>query len=83
MVKTYTEEIPNYALSYLVNEDTSGLEDKDIENIDRYMEQFHNEAKALGGYVVIDILNEDSGFTWDPAFGSACDCCECNINIIY
>jgi len=83
MVKTYTEEIPGYALSYLINNDASGLKDGDIKNIDGYMKPFYDEAKALGGYVVIDILNEDSGFTWDPAFGSACDCCECNINIIY
>ena len=79
---TYKEDIPAYALSYLVNGDDSGLEEEDIEAIDNFMEQFHREADEIKGYIVIDVISKDPFFTHNPAFGLACDCYECNICII-
>ena len=39
-VAEYTKlKIPSYALSYLVNDDASGLEDKEIAAADQYMQQ--------------------------------------------
>lgn len=81
---TYQEDLPDYSLSYLINGDDSGLEGEDIDAIDQFMEYYYKLADEVGGNVVIDIPEDSEPFfTHDPAFGLACDCYECNINILY
>jgi hypothetical protein len=80
---TYQEDLPDYSLSYLINGDSSGLDDEDIRNIDEFMEYYYNLAEDLNGNVVIDIISDESFFTNSPAFGLACNCYESNINILF
>ena len=62
------DNIPEYALSYLVNDDPSGLEEEDIKNIDEFIER-----EELGACVD---WGEEASFTSRPAFGLATDCVE-------
>ena len=84
--KTYEVKLPDYSLSYLINGDSSGLNQDDIQNIDSYMEKFYNEADSLkNGFVnfELDDYEADSFFTWNPPFGLACNCYEAKILILY
>ena len=82
-IDTYQENLPDYSLPYLVNDDSSGLDDDDIKNIDEFMEYYYDLAEELGGNVVIDVTSDESSFTSYPAFGLACDCYASNINILH
>jgi len=78
----FEEDIPEYALCYLVNGDDSGIEPEDKQNTDEFMEEFYTLAQEHNGNVVIDWLEEESHFTWNPAFGLACNVITCNIVIL-
>ena len=87
MMKTIAEyenlPIPTYSLSYLVNNDPSGIENEDIKAIDNYMEQYYSEAKEKNGHVLFSPdLDIEPYFTHFPEFGLACDCVPCNIFIV-
>ena len=93
-ISEYTElKIPDYALSYLVNADSSGLETEDIESIDSFMEQFYTEAKENHGHVIfsIDEITDNDGdileyqepyFCSCPRFGLPCDVVDCTVLIV-
>jgi len=66
------EDVPDYALSYLVNGDDSGLEDRDQATIDTWYEQYQDLADMRGGNVIISPGDEHGEFTNRPAFGLAC-----------
>ena len=72
------EKIPDWALCYIINGDASGLEDEDIEMVDKFCEQFP-------GAIYSPITNEDGDiepyFTSYPAFGLACDVVDTEIVI--
>ena len=64
----YEYQFPSYALCALFNGDFSGLEDEDIENFNRFMDQNKN----------IDVWDDkepdqEPYFTHYPEFGLACD----------
>ena len=82
-IDTYENEIPDYALCYLINDDPSGLDDDEIKTIDNFMEEFYQEAERLGGHVVIDVIDWEGSFNPFPAFGLACNTLKCNSNILY
>ena len=65
------EAIPNYALPYLINGDPAGLYDEDIQEIDAWME--------CSGATEVACPNDDDQpyFLPRPAFGKACDVCDC------
>jgi len=69
----YNVKIPDYALSYLVNSDSSGLEEREIVLIDHYMRKYYTVAQAVNGSVIIDPSENESYFTSNPAFGLACN----------
>lgn len=81
ILETYKEEIPAYSLSYLVNGDSSGIDDTDIKNADDFMQWFYDRAKELGGTVTLSCGVEEPSFTHHPAFGLACDTVPCEIHI--
>lgn len=62
-----TEKIPSYALSYVVNGDASGLEEKDLETIDSFMDKFF-----MLGTVIVSPQDSEEYFTDNPAFGLPC-----------
>lgn len=73
--------VPDYALPYLINGDSSGLEKGDAERVDAWMRHFYAEAEAAGGRVIFD-AGESAGFTWRPEFGLACDVTECKVLVV-
>jgi len=79
---TFKEDIPDYSLPYLINADSSGLSPEDIIAIDDYMQNFYTIADEVNGFVVISTLEDESHFTWNPAFGLACNVITCNISIL-
>ena len=81
--KTYKIDLPTYAITYLEYADCSGLTQNDIDIIDRFVQQFHDEAEKLNGHVVFDFVGEESSFTPYPEFGLACDTISTNVNILY
>ena len=84
-MKTYAEydvRLPDYSLSYLVNADSSGMETEEIQEIDDYMSEFYEEAGKVNGSVVISVPEDESYFTWNPAFGLACNVYDCKIIIL-
>lgn len=76
-------KIPDYALSYLINGDSSGLEENDIHAIDLYMRDFYNMVGA-GESLIFSTMEDDfhPEFCWRPAFGLACDVVDCTILIV-
>jgi hypothetical protein len=83
----YEVKMPAYALSYLINADSSGLEDDDKKEIDFFMREFYDEANREGGSIVISPEEDEHGniephFYWRPAFGLPCDVVDCNIIIL-
>jgi hypothetical protein len=82
-VAEYTKlKIPSYALSYLVNDDASGLEEKDIAATDAYMQQYYEEAKKAGGHVIFSPSDQEPYFTHTPEYGLPCDVVECTVLIV-
>ena len=64
-----TQQVPEYALSAIVNGDFSGIEDADdAQNIRDFMSR-----EAYKGALIIP-RDEQPGFTTRPAFGPATDC---------
>ena len=80
---TYENEMPDYCLSYLINDDASGIDDDDVKNTDDFMKEFYDYADELKGHVVVDVIDEEGSFNPFPAFGLACNTLKCNINILF
>jgi len=82
--KRYDVKIPEYALSYLINGDDSGLNTEDIQAIDSYMMTFENESESVNGSIVIcsPEENQESYFIASPAFGLACTVQDIHILIL-
>jgi hypothetical protein len=80
-LENYTENIPVYAMSYIHNDDASGLRDEDIQAIDNFLRWYYDRAKELNCHVIIGYPDGEGSFTHHPAFGLACDCVETEILI--
>lgn len=71
MKRDYYEcEFPNWALSYLVNDDPSALSDEDKAGADAFLESVAGKGHDTVSPHVTDDVNE---FCAHPAFGLACD----------
>ena len=83
-LKEYDElAIPSWALSYLVNNDSTGLSDQDQAQVDSFMADFEAEAKSLNAHVMFaDDADGGEFFTHYPEFGLACNCVEAKILIL-
>lgn len=86
-MKVYAEYdviLPDYSLNYLINGDSSGLLLEDRIIVDNYMQQFYDYAREVGGDVVISLPNfeADPYFTWNPAFGLACNVYDVVVSIL-
>lgn len=74
------DQLPGYALSYLVNGDDSGIDPEDKENADGWIKGC--EATLLAKYpdATIELITRDDdegGFVHSPAFGLACNAIDC------
>lgn len=65
---TEIEGIPDWATSYLVNGDDSGLSEEDKADVDRYVDDLASEGLALAH----PIEGTENEFDRYPAFGKAC-----------
>jgi len=74
--------IPSYALSYLINGDSSGLSQEDIVTIDKWYKSWQDVADRVNGSIIIATTDEREFFTARPEFGLACDCLECDILVL-
>ena len=64
------ESIPMWALPALVNGDFTGLTDEEVEQVEEWLEE--------SGYTEVCPPDEDSPyFSLAPAFGLACEVCDC------
>jgi hypothetical protein len=83
-LKVYDElAIPSWALSYLVNDDSTGLSDQDQAQVDSFMADFEAEAKSLNAHVMFaDDAEGGEFFTNSPEFGLPCNCVEAKILIM-
>jgi hypothetical protein len=74
----YQDDVPTWALCSIYNGDDSGLEDEEIEQVNRWCKQWQDKAAELGGHVVYSTEKDDDGnditdeFNHNPAFGLAC-----------
>lgn len=74
----YQDDVPTWALSAIYNGDDSGLENEEIEQVNRWCKQWEDKAAELGGWVVYSTEKDDEGnditdeFNRNPAFGLAC-----------
>jgi hypothetical protein len=83
-LKKYDElAIPSWALSYLVNNDATGLSDEDQAQVDSFMADFEAGAKSLNAHVMFaDDAENGEFFCTAPEFGLACNCVEAKILIL-
>ena len=74
-IQISSDNVPDYALSPLVNGDYSGIEDaedeKNIRNYEDYLIEFPD--------CVFVPRDEEPSFTNNPAFGLPCNCVKCDI----
>lgn len=67
----HVERIPSWALCAIINDDRTGLEDEDIEILDKWLNENRYD-------LVCPPNDEDEGyFTHYPAFGLPCDVYDC------
>lgn len=70
LIAEYT--VPSYALPYLVNGDTSGMEPDEVAMIDKWAEAHISSMSHIS-------VGEEFGFSTRPAFGLPCDCTVCEV----
>lgn len=66
-------EIPEWALCYLVNGDSTGLSDEDTKMVQDWERDNH--------VYEVEPLEEEGSFSRYPEFGKACNVVECNVFI--
>ncbi len=69
-----TVNIPDYALCTLINDDSSGIDQEDLDNINEW-EQSYSDYLPL----TYNILEGESSFCSSPEFGLPCNCSEVEI----
>ena len=74
--------IPEYALSYLINGDASGLEPEDITAVDNWLNGYLSTFKSVVNYV-INLNSETADFFNRPEFGLAANCFDCSVSVMY
>lgn len=72
---TYEVKLPAWAVCYLLNGDSSGMEDDEVSMVDSWIEN----SPWSSVYAIYDIGEDEPSFTHYPAFGSACECYDCVI----
>jgi hypothetical protein len=78
-IKEYTIQLPEYSLCYLINGDSSGLSNIDIQAIDNWYAHIDNNTNHQ---IIINPIEDEGHFTWYPEFGLACNCVDCTILIL-
>ncbi len=87
IIKTFTVQIPTWAMCYLFNADDSGLDANDLDTVKEWQKSTDEEtAREHGADAQWQLIppDADAETYWAPfpAFGKACDVQECHIAII-
>lgn len=80
-----TERIPDWALCYLINGDSSGLSEQEIDCIHEFFSWYELVGKEFKCDIIISPVEEqpESYFTWHPAFGLPCSVTDCYVTLLY
>ncbi len=82
-IAEYDVLVPDWALSELVNSDSSGLTEAEAAQVNNWFSQFVAEAKQAGGNAHFAAGNGGAFFSAYPAFGRlACNVVECKVLIL-
>ena len=88
-MKTHAEyevRLPDYSICYLINGDSSGLEQSEIYTIDNRMKRFYDIAESVNGSLTISVMdsddNQESYFSSFPLFGLPCNVYDAKIIIL-
>lgn len=71
-----TENVPTWALPYLINRDLDDISDDEIDQIKNWM----NHAGIREVFCPDD--EEEPHFTWNPPFGLACNVILCPVEYV-
>lgn len=81
------DNFPCWALSYLINGDSSGLELGESQKVDSWCEnqvKFNTNPEKVLSHFHWDVESDiTDSFTRNPAFGLACNCTQINLVIFY
>ena len=87
-IANYDElNVPEYALSYLVNGDVSGIDKTDLEICRSWFKWYESKAAEVPGAVAqFNVVSSPEGnfdpyFCKSPEFGLPCNCVECEVLI--
>jgi hypothetical protein len=80
-IESYDVKLPDYSLSYIHNNDASGIDAADVKAIDEYLQWYYDKAAGMNGHVIIGCPDDDPHFVHHPAFGLACMCYDTEILI--
>jgi len=74
--------IPGYALPYLLNGDSSGIEADDIQAVDNWLNGYLLEFSNVSNYS-IDTNSDSPDMFAAPAFGLPSNCYDCSVTVFY
>jgi hypothetical protein len=80
IVDYITDKCPDYALSYLVNCDASGIDESDKIAADQWADDCRGRLEKLYPEAVITLdfrPDDEGGFVHSPAFGLPCNAVDC------
>ena len=64
--------LPEYSLNALINDNWQGLTEEDQKNIKAFNKKYNKPWIEIS-------KNQDPFFSYNPEFGLACNCIECNV----
>lgn len=70
--------IPTWALNALVNNDYTGLSEREESQIESFLWGIRTTCDSLNCTYILGFSDEEY-FTWNPEFGLACTAVDCNI----
>jgi hypothetical protein len=84
---TEIDNIPIWALCYIINDDNSGLTENEINQVNKSLESIAryniDTTKKVQSYYFTTSDNDDESFCHHPAFGLACNVVKMNLVILY
>jgi len=78
----FSEKVPTWALSYLVNDDCSGITEEDKEMVDKFWNKYQRKADMFHCFVTLNFpedIDNEKYFCSTPSFGLACDVVDCEV----
>lgn len=80
-VDKHDAALPAWALSYLINNDDSGIDQEDKNLIDAWRKR--QEERHPDCYFEVSPNDSEEHFTWSPEFGKACSVVDATLLWLY